>query len=355
MNILIPFWSLNHFEYTYIPSMIDSLKLKGGNKISIKITYFQGEPKNEWKKYADFYSLRLPNPLIKSKITRFWLARRNLYHQIKKLNLNPEIIFCLSDTWANEFCRYLSMKVGVPYVIRLRGNFEKVRNANNIKGKRRRLLDNLDKKTLKKANKVIPNSENLVEDSIKWGVPPEKISAPIYNGVNTNLFRPIQVEQEKKFTIAYAGRLTPEKGVWRLLKTINDLPQFNFKIAGKKFVDINFPKNSEYIGLIPHNKMPYFYNKADLVILPSYTEGFANIILESYACGKTVLLSKEACPKNLKIFGSVTEYKSFKNEIERMSKLDLSKIGNEARNFILENYSWGKCALLILNILYNQV
>jgi D-inositol-3-phosphate glycosyltransferase len=43
------------------------------------------------------------------------------------------------------------------------------------------------------------------------------------------------------------------------------------------------------MGLIKHEKLPYFYSAADVFVIPSYYESFGLVALESLACGTPVV------------------------------------------------------------------
>ena len=96
------------------------------------------------------------------------------------------------------------------------------------------------------------------------------------------------------------------------------------------------------MGSLPFSEMPRFYNKADLIVLPSFTEGFPNVILEAYACGKPALVAKEAFPEELKVFGSVCDIDEFESEINRLKKSDLRTLGRRARSHVKKHYTWEK-------------
>ena len=51
----------------------------------------------------------------------------------------------------------------------------------------------------------------------------------------------------------------------------------------------NLNNKVELTGWIPHDELPDYSNMLKLIVLPSYTEGLPNIMLEVMACGTPVL------------------------------------------------------------------
>ncbi len=318
------------------------------------IAYVAGEPVKEWNQHFSFHKVDVPYGFVRSRMVRFFLSRKKVYGKVKDVDV--DVFFTLSALWMQEFSRYCSRKMGVPYVVRLRGNHRLVRKAMKINVIKEKALNFLETRGLKEADLVIPNSMDLAERAVEWGVHKDKITSPVWNGVDIHMFKRMRVDRSDEFTVGYAGRISPEKRTTQILRIAEKMTDFRFLVAGKKQMAISFPSNVEYLGELPFSEMPMFYNKTDLIILPSFTEGFPNVFLEAYSCEKPVLASREAFPKELKIFGSVADVNEFEEKIRELEKSDLADLGRRARSYVKEHYSWdifAKAIIKHLKILIN--
>lgn len=126
-------------------------------------------------------------------------------------------------------------------------------------------------------------------------------------------------------TIAYFGRLTPEKGVHLLLQSLATMKDLPWQFLVDHFGDYATPYTEELKTLIAelglsdrvvyfdakHDEMPGFMNAADIVVLPSlstpkWKEQYGRVMPEAMACGKVVVGSNSgAIPELIGSFGHV--------------------------------------------------
>jgi glycosyltransferase involved in cell wall biosynthesis len=128
------------------------------------------------------------------------------------------------------------------------------------------------------------------------------IAAPHFYDINA--FKMIKKPSNRDYNIGYVGRLSEEKGVLNFIESIPTLlekiPDLEIIIVGdgnllSTIIDFSEKKGignrMHIIGDVPHDKIPEYLNKLKLLILPSYSEGLPNILLEAMACGTPVLVT----------------------------------------------------------------
>jgi glycosyltransferase involved in cell wall biosynthesis len=138
----------------------------------------------------------------------------------------------------------------------------------------------------------------MKEMMIKKGFPASKISI-IPNYVE-NQFDKLSYTKQNYFI--YLGRLSEEKGIFTLLKAMENLNnRINLKIIGDgplKEAIINFIRehkiqNIELLGFISGKEKKEFLKNAKAVIIPSECyENFPTVLLESFSLGTLGIVSK---------------------------------------------------------------
>lgn len=124
------------------------------------------------------------------------------------------------------------------------------------------------------------------------------------NYIDTNI-PVIQRLSSAKFSILFLGRIHPKKGLDVLLRSLSNTEiQYTLNIIGEgenEYVEslknqaqlIGIEKNINWLGSKLGKEKYMFYTNADVMILPSRDENFANTVLESLLCGTAVILSQQ--------------------------------------------------------------
>lgn len=129
-----------------------------------------------------------------------------------------------------------------------------------------------------------------------------KVLVAPYLFVDLDKFRPEKPLSERDNIVGYIGRLSPEKGIWNFVEAMPKLvkasPDVRFLIVGggelqdeiEQYVkQSNLNDKVRLVGRVSHNEVPGYLNQLKLLVLPSYSEGLPNAVLEAMACGTPVL------------------------------------------------------------------
>lgn len=121
-------------------------------------------------------------------------------------------------------------------------------------------------------------------------------------GIDLSLFKPFPQEREDLFTILTVARLVAVKGLAYFLTALKLLLDqgidFQCWIIGegdqrknikKRILESRLGRNVLLLGAKKNDELPAYYNKADLFVLPSISEGSPTVLKESLACGIPVI------------------------------------------------------------------
>ena len=120
--------------------------------------------------------------------------------------------------------------------------------------------------------------------------------------IDLTTFRMMRQLSERANMIGFIGRMNFEKGFENFLDSLPAILESdkNLKIVivgdgplkhliPKKVSKEQLENNVKIENWIPHEDLPRIYNNLKLLIIPSYTEGLPNVLLEAMACGTPVL------------------------------------------------------------------
>jgi glycosyltransferase involved in cell wall biosynthesis len=193
----------------------------------------------------------------------------------------------------------------VPVTITLRGT--EVAHARNPQ--RRRFL----RKALARADGIFSVSESLKKLAVELGVYSDNIRV-IGNGVDACKFAPVPKTEARRSlglpddapVLVTVGALVERKGFHRVLDVLPALrtryPDLHYLIVGgsspegdresglrQQVEHLALDSAVHFLGMMPPEALKFPLSAADVFVLPTSNEGWANVLLEAMACGLPVV------------------------------------------------------------------
>ena len=192
----------------------------------------------------------------------------------------------------------LSRALGIPYSVKARG-------ADIHYWGKRRDTRRLVKRAGEDAAGLLAVSSAMRRSMVKMGMEAEKIRVH-YTGVDLDRFEIADRAAAKEAlgfegpVILCVGALIPRKGQELLVQALPRLPGVTLLFAGqgqyrraleKQAEELGVDRRIGFLGSVPHDRLPRIYAAADVMALPSSSEGLANAWVESLACGTPIVIS----------------------------------------------------------------
>ncbi|EJG1636724.1 glycosyltransferase family 4 protein [Vibrio alginolyticus] len=214
------------------------------------------------------------------------------------------------------------------------------------------VLKKLRIRVILKANALIAISGKIYNDLLSQGCQEVKV-ARIPNSVRSF---PLSFKSDREvLELVFVGALCKRKGVDLLLEALkkesiskkinltlvgpnyNDIGNFNFELGS---FDISDKVTIEYVGEV--SDASEYIAKSDALVLPSYSEGMPNVILEAFSSGVPVIASD--IDVNIEIVKdfcgclfSTGNAEDFANLLDRFDKSLYDS--EEIQNYCKENFS----------------
>lgn len=239
----------------------------------------------------------------------------------------------------------------------------------------RKILNLVEKLTYSCATKVYPNSNTLkqiiINENFTQNDKLKVFGKGSSNGIDTTYFNPNQISDEVKFSLRgkykiseddfvyiFVGRLVKDKGINELAKAFDRLSNENEKIklllVGPQEPDLD-PLSKEVQSIIWNNNQIIsvgyqedvrpFFAIANVLVFPSYREGFPNVVMQAGAMGLPSIVSDiNGCNEIVMegINGVIVPVKNEEVIFEKMKDI-LNKefylsLSSASRKEIVENY-----------------
>lgn len=209
------------------------------------------------------------------------------------------------------------------------------------------------------SKRIILYSESIIKD-LNLERYKNKICIAHKHFIDFDKFKIKKKFNDRADLVGYIGRLSEEKGTLNFVKAIPEISIENSDLRflivgegslrneiGRYLEEKNLNDKVKLTGWAPHDKIPNYLNELKLLVLPSYTEGLPNIMLEAMACGTPVLATPVgAIPdiikdgKNGFIMENNSSERIAKNVIRALNYPNLDKIVKNARELAEKKFTY---------------
>lgn len=277
-------------------------------------------------------------------------------------------------------CAYGFMKLyEFPTVIKMHSTWRQEYEIYKKAGRKTGLMPlyvRMDRYCATHADAVIAISNVIKEETMRYGVPDEKITV-IHNGIDPIPFQKASSKRhdlgigEDSIVIGYIGRLSPHKGVVALANSFLELSgkydNIHLLVVGdgseRSRMDKILSKVKDrvtFTGYVPHSEVPDYYATADIMTYPTSYEPLGNVIIESMAAGVPLVASKtggipeifsEKCGVMIEP-PTESEYNGLTEALETLLSSDtLRKNMGKAGHKEVKRFSWSKVCKSTLDVL----
>ncbi len=231
---------------------------------------------------------------------------------------------------------------------------------------------NMQIKVARKLSQIITVSETARQHIAEtYGLPEDRLRV-IYNGIDTDIFRPsTKVQRLDNRLLVVISRDTPVKGLRYILEALavlNQQHRLDLVVVAKgtdnkttqRLIDTLAIR--DYVKIIDEIDTPELVNQyrlATIVVIPSVYEGFGLPAAEAMACGAPVVSTTAgALPEVVGDAGLMVPPADIKALVEAISMLIINpskrlQLTSAGRRRILRNFNWRNTAKQTLDV-YNQ-
>jgi glycosyltransferase involved in cell wall biosynthesis len=233
-----------------------------------------------------------------------WYSVRGIVRD-QLVGFRPDVIL---GYWAHpdgEVAVRAARLANVPALVMVGGSDVLLMTGN---GARRQCVLNV----LRAADRVVPVSNSLKEKLVEFGIESGKVRV-VERGVDTSLFHPGDRDEARRKlglkafspVLVWVGRMVPVKGLDVLLAACGVLRRqgldFHLCLIGDGPLRGALARQADaegiadavrFIGAVPPDDLPDWYRAANVVVLPSRSEGVPNVLREAIACGIPYVASR---------------------------------------------------------------
>ncbi len=251
----------------------------------------------------------------------------------------------------------------------------------------------VEKQILEQAQRVVATSPQERDDLRKLVSDLGQIDI-VPCGTDIGNFRPISKAEARKQlgipakekVVLYVGRFDKRKGIETLVRAMGELrskleqgeeidPQhLKLLVVGGSdpleadgaerrrieeiVTELDLTANTEFVGMVGHDRLPLYYTAADVCVIPSHYEPFGLVAIEAMACGTPVVASDvgglkfTVISEETGLLVPAQDVDGFAKAIERILTDDIwtRKIRKQASARVQQNFSWAGVAVQLSDL-----
>jgi len=316
---------------------------------------YAGVPTHEVRHGIEVWHPRYPViPKMGMQVTP-WLMYRSVRGVLKRLCARG-FDFDLID--AHYFypdgvaAMWLAEEFGRPFLVTGRGT--DLNLIPQYTGPRNRILS-----VTRSAAHMMTVAAALKKYLLDLGVPDDRVSV-LRNGVDLAFFHPADDRSILRESLGFSarptllsvGHLIERKGHHLVIEAMRDLPDMELVIAGdgperaslgQLVESCSLQDRVRFAGRLSQEGLREHYQAADALVLASSREGWANVLLESMACGTPVVATPvDGTPEVVASAdaGRLTEERSAEAIVSAVNRLFGELPANDATRRYAEGFSW---------------
>lgn len=269
-------------------------------RLKVSIDYFAGNFFPFTKNINGIKKIFWPisSPIVKGR--HKWRQQYSLWHYVHSKFFTPDVTIINmsghSSNYVFKLTELLSEK-RKPYIAMVGGLHM------STKGKSLKYYQN--------AHHIIVHTSIQKKELLSY-VGFEKLDIRVLPlGVDTNLFSPSNKAKDSVINLLFVGRISRLKQIELAVKAVCELKRKQHKEVRLNIIgpisdevyyneltnlvtQLELNKNITFTGIIEQGKLIPFFQKADLLMLPSAHESFGMVMVEAMACGTPVAALKKA-------------------------------------------------------------
>jgi glycosyltransferase involved in cell wall biosynthesis len=214
--------------------------------------------------------------------------------------------------WPTAAAARSAERAGVPYLVAPRGMLVGDLLLRRGRLRKRLWIRWVERRTLERAAGLHATSDLEAEEAGRLGLPLPAVHV-VANGVDverwdaareTEVAPPVRDALARRPLLLFLGRLSWKKGLDRLVAALAQVPGATLAVAGndeegcrarleRQAAAAGVDRRIVYLGPVHGGDKAALLHGADLLVLPSYSENFGNVVLEAMAAGLPVVVTPQ--------------------------------------------------------------